>query len=136
MIVCHVCKTECDEECDLCPVCGAQLRREEEVSEPEEQEEEVVILKNPTLLAAMEDVVSAEIFRDILRDNNIPFTCDAADDSLVMNVSFGGGFVSEDIYVDESDFDEAQRLYEEFLKSEAENEALLFEEDGWESEDA
>ena len=37
-----------------------------------------------------------------------------------MKVVFGGGFVSVDIYVDKSQYDEAIVLFEEFINSEAE----------------
>ena len=112
MKICHVCETECEENAELCPVCGATLR---DISEENAQVKENEAI-NFTLLATVEDVVSAEIFKDILGDNGIPFYCDGED--TVMQVTFGGGFASQDIYVDEKDFDKAKALYEEFLNSE------------------
>ncbi len=114
MKICHVCNFECEDNAELCPVCGADITavNTEEVADQEEQK--VVI--EPVLLGTFEDVVSAEIFKDILIDNKIAFSCDDEDESL--KVVFGGGFASCDIYVDKSQFDEANALYEEFLNSE------------------
>ena len=63
MKVCHVCKAECDDTAELCPVCGADLTAE--ITEEEEKEEKVI--NNPVLLATLDDVVSAEILKDCLR---------------------------------------------------------------------
>ena len=56
MKVCHVCKAECDDAAELCPVCGADLTAE--IAAEEEKEEKVI--NNPVLLATLDDVVSAE----------------------------------------------------------------------------
>ena len=40
MIICHVCAAECEDEAELCPVCGAVLNR----PETEEVEEAETIL--------------------------------------------------------------------------------------------
>lgn len=115
MIKCHVCSFECEDGATLCPVCGAEL-----LTEPEEatEKEEESIIENPVLAASVEDVVTAEIYRDILSENSIPFTCES--DGGSMKIVFGGGFVAEDIYVDESNLEKAQELYEEVLNSEPE----------------
>ena len=116
MKICHVCNFECEENAELCPICGAYLN--DEVKEETVEQEEKVIL-DPVLLATIEDIVSAEIFKDILIDNKIAFSCDD-DEDAGMKVVFGGGFASCDIYVDKSQYDNALSLYEEFLNSEAE----------------
>ena len=116
---CHVCGLECDEAVELCPICGADLSGVEESIE----ETEEAVIKNPVLLATFEDVVSAEIFKDILVDNNIIFSS-SNNDTGSIRVVFGGGFLSEEIYVEESEFEAAQKLYDEFLNSEE-----LFEEE-------
>ncbi len=110
MKICHVCNFECEENAEICPVCGADLTKETV------QPEETVVIE-PVLLATIEDVVSAEIFKDILIENKIPYSCDDADG---MKVVFGGGFAAVNIYVDKSQFENAQELYEEFLNSETE----------------
>ena len=115
MKICHVCNFECEENAELCPICGADLTNQPE--ESEQVEEKVVI--EPVLLGTLEDVVSAEIFKDILIDNKIAYSCDD-DSDAGMKVVFGGGFVSVDIYVDKSQYDEAMVLFEEFMNSEAE----------------
>ncbi len=114
MIICHVCNAECAETAELCPICGAQLQ-----SEVQAEREDTDILVNPTLLTAFEDLISAEIFMDILKDNEIPFTSSSQMGETILQVTFGGGLVSEDIYVAEADFERANELYEEFLNSEA-----------------
>lgn len=132
MKICHVCKAECDESIELCPVCGADLSdyKEEiteevkEVSETEEIKEKVII--NPVLLVSLDDVVSAEIFKDILTTNDIPYAC-SSDTNGNMRVVFGGGLASDDIYVDSTDIEKANELYAEFLESEPEFDDEFFE---------
>ena len=122
MKICHVCKVECEDNVELCPVCGADLT---EVEAEEEIIEETLEIKNPVLLASIEDVVSAEIFKDILNDSGILFSCSEANEEGI-KVVFGGGLISEDIYVDEKDFEMAERLYAEFLESEEQFEEEFF----------
>jgi len=133
MKICHVCKTECEDYAELCPLCGADLSGFEEESAEEVAQPEKLVINNPVLLASLEDVVSAEIFKDILKDNGILFTGGEAEEGT-MRVLFGGGFVSEDIYVDSDDYDKANELYEEFLESESEFDGEFFE-DGFEEEE-
>ena len=96
MKICHVCKTECEDYAELCPLCGADLSGFEEESAEEVAQPEKLVINNPVLLASLEDVVSAEIFKDILKDNGILFTGGEAEEGT-MRVLFGGGFVSEDV---------------------------------------
>ncbi len=110
---CHVCKTECEDNAELCPICGADLTEEYEENIEKSNDETVA---EPVLVANFEDMVSAEIFRDILLENGIPYSC--SDDA--MRVTFGGGFVSQDIFVDASNYDEAQQLYNEFIETQPE----------------
>jgi len=121
MKICHVCKAECEDSADLCPVCGAILSENGD-------ENTVKEITNPTLLASVEDVVSAEILEDILTDNGIMFSDNSAEVENSMRVTFGGGFVSLEIYVDDSDYEKAKELYEEFLASEENNEFFFDDE--------
>ena len=116
MKICHVCKAECEENAELCPVCGADLTVNtlDETAETEE-----IILNKPVLLASLDDVVSSEILKDLLSENGIPFSCDTEDEGA-LKVTFGGSFSADDIYVDESDFERANQIYEDFLNSEPE----------------
>lgn len=114
MKICHVCSAECEDNAELCPVCGADLTLERQ---EEEIQAEEIVLNKPVLLATLDDVVSAEILRDLLTENNIPFSCDSEDEGT-LKVTFGGSFISDDIYVDESDFEKANQIYEDFLNSE------------------
>ena len=128
MKICHVCGHECDDTAELCPVCGADMTAEQENTPPKILPEEEKVLENPVLLATIEDVVSAEIFKDILRENSVLFSCDS-EDGGVMKVTFGGSFIAEDLYVSESDFEKASELYEEFLKSEPAFDEAFFEDE-------
>jgi hypothetical protein len=123
---CHVCNQLCDDTAELCPICGALLTDNDEIVEDAENfvEERKI---EPVLLATFEDLVSAEIFKDVLTDNKIPYS-DSQEDT--MRVVFGGSFASEEIYVDESDYNEAKELYDEFMANEPEfsDDDLFFEE--------
>lgn len=123
MKLCHVCNFECKDDAELCPICGADLTAEQGIEEREEN-----LLKEPVLLASIEDIVSAEILEDILTSNKIPYSTGDSKENA-MRVVFGGGFSAVEIYVDSSDFDAAEKLYNEFLESEPEFEGELFEED-------
>ena len=124
MKICHVCKAECEENAELCPVCGADLtvNTMEETAETEE-----IILNKPVLLASLDDVVSSEILKDLLIENGIPFSCDTEDEGT-LKVTFGGSFTADEIYVDESDFERANQIYEDFLNSEPEFDEDFFDE--------
>ena len=123
MKICHVCKAECDDNAELCPVCGADLtvNTREETAQTEE-----IILNKPVLLASLDDVVSSEILKDLLVENGIPFSCDTEDEGT-LKVTFGGSFSADDIYVDESDFERANQIYEDFLNSEPEFDEEFFD---------
>ncbi len=107
---CHVCNHLCDNNAELCPICGADLTTVYDEVEQAVIEEKI----EPVLLTTFEDLVSAEIFKDILTDNKIPYSGNEES----MRVVFGGGFASEEIYVDKTDFDNARKLLEEFLANE------------------
>ncbi len=125
MKICHVCGAECEDGAELCKICGADLLTAQNADKEEE-----IILEHPVLLATLEDVVSAEILKDLLHENGIPFSCDGEEDGGAMKVTFGGSFVAEDIYVDESCFDQAARIYDDFLHEEPAFDESFFEEDG------
>ena len=124
---CHVCGFACENDADVCTLCGAELKTfeayEQELKEAEELEakkaaEEALIVKNPVLAASVDNVVAAEIYKDVLRDNNIVFTCDESEDA--MQIAFGGGFSAQEIYVNEKDLEIAQQLYETVVNAEME----------------
>lgn len=124
MKICHVCKAECEENAELCPVCGADLTAS---LEEEQTQAEEIILNKPVLLASLDDVVSSEILKDLLSENGIPFSCDTEDEGT-LKVTFGGSFSADDIYVDEGDFERANQIYEDFLNSEPEFDEDFFDE--------
>lgn len=124
---CHVCGYECENDAEVCLLCGAELKTfeayEQALKEAEEQEakkaaEEALIVKNPVLAASVDNVVAAEIYKDVLRDNGIIFTCDESEDA--MQIVFGGGFSAQEIYVNESDLEIAQQLYENVVNAQME----------------
>lgn len=124
MKTCHVCGFACENDAENCIVCGAELKTfeayEQDLKEKEELEakkaaEEAMIIKNPVLAASVDNVVAAEIFKDVLRDNNINFTCDESEDA--MQIVFGGGFSVQEIYVNECDLEIAQQLYENVVNA-------------------
>ena len=131
MKICHVCKAECEDNAELCPVCGADLTYNAQEEVEEETEEQV--LNNPVLLASLDDVVSAEILKDLLKENGILFSDDAEGEGT-LKVTFGGAFTAVDIYVDEADFERANQIYEDFLNSEPTFEEDFFDEDAEETE--
>ena len=122
-----MCGFACENDADVCALCGAELKTfeayEQELKEAEELEakkaaEEALIVKNPVLAASVDNVVAAEIYKDVLRDNNIVFTCDESEDA--MQIVFGGGFSAQEIYVNEKDLEIAQQLYETVVNAEME----------------
>lgn len=130
MKICHVCKAECEDNAELCPVCGADLTLERQ---EEEIQAEEIVLNKPVLLASLDDVVSAEILKDLLKENGILFSDDAEGEGT-LKVTFGGAFTAVDIYVDEADFERANQIYEDFLNSEPTFEEDFFYEDAEETE--
>lgn len=124
MKACHVCKAECEDSAELCPVCGADLTFEATQEATKEAEE---LIEKPVLLATLDDVVSSEIVKDLLTEAGIRYSCDTDGDGS-MKVTFGGSFVADDIYVDETDFEAANAIYEDFLNSEPQFDEELFEE--------
>ena len=123
MKICHVCSHECEDSAEMCPVCGALLQQQDEPVLPQEE----TVLQHPVLLATIEDIVSAEIFKDVLRENDVPFSCD--NDGSAMKVTFGGSCIAEDLFVSECDFEKASELYEEFLKTEPVFDETFFEDE-------
>ena len=124
MIICHVCAAECEDEAELCPVCGAVLNRPE-TEEVEEVENDII--ENPTLLTSFEDLISAEVFKDVLKENKIAYTCSSEVGDNTIQVMFGGGFVAEDVYVGEENLEVARQLLEDFNSQEIEFDDTFFD---------
>ncbi len=115
MKICHVCGAEYEDFVEMCADCGAQLHTAEELEKIEQ--EESTTINNPVLVASCEDVITAEIFRDVLTDNGIAYTDDTRENAAI-KVLFGGGLSAENVYVDESNFEKAKELYEQVLNAE------------------
>ena len=119
MKICHVCGFACENDAETCMICGAELKTFEEYEQEQKEKEELeaqkaaedaLIIKKPVLAASVDNVVAAEIYKDVLRDTGINFTCDESEEA--MQIVFGGGFSAQEIYVNESDLEIAQQLYE------------------------
>ena len=125
MKLCKVCGAECEDNADLCLVCGAEFLEGEEVIECVE---DPTIIKNPVLAASVEDIITTEIYCDVLADNDIPYSFDEENSETGIKVLIGGSFAATNIYVDESNLEKAEALYEEVLNSSTEFDGS-FEED-------
>lgn len=122
---CHVCFFACDDNTEICPVCGAELREE-----PETENGDEVLLNNPVLAASADSPVTAEIFKDILAENGIAYSVDEKGD--IMHTGFGGSYFATDIYVDEKDVDIAKELYRNLSENEIDFDGF---DDGFDSEE-
>lgn len=111
MKTCHVCGYVCEENEELCPKCGAAL-----IDDEAENEKVVEEINKPVLLATVNDPVTAEILGDVLLDNGIAYIF--GEQNGAMHIGFGGGFIAIDVYVDEENLDDAQKIYEDVLNSE------------------
>lgn len=131
MKICHVCNAECEDNAELCPICGADLTYK--AQEEAEEEKEELVLNNPVLLASLDDVVSAEILKDLLKEEGILFS-DGTEGEGTLKVTFGGAFTAVEIYVDEADFEKANQIYDDFLNSEPTFDEDFFNEDAEETE--
>lgn len=113
MKTCHVCGKEIEDNLELCPICGADLTDENlEIIKTQEEN----IINNPVLAVRVEDIVTAEIFADVLKDNKIPFSM--GEDEQNMKIVFGGGFLAQEFYVSDENLERAKELFDEVLESE------------------
>ena len=109
MKICRVCGFECEDSAELCPECGAELNVETE-------EKEDIIIENPVLAASIENFITAEIYKDVLKENGILFSEEGADEGI--HLRFGGSMTASEIVVSKSDLEAAQLLYYAVLKTE------------------
>lgn len=132
---CHVCGFACENDAEICVLCGAELKTfaeyEQAIKDAQEAEakkaaEEALVVKHPVLAATVDNVVAAEIYKDVLRDNGIIFTCDDSEEA--MQIVFGGGFTAQEIYVNEGDLEIAQQLYENVVNAQINFDDADFEE--------
>ena len=111
MKICHGCGGEYEDFVEMCADCGALLVDSDELAEQETGID--IIIENPVLAANVEDIITAEIFCDVLKENDILYTTDHQDSETVVKVLFGGSFAGTNIYVDEGNLEKAQELYEQ-----------------------
>lgn len=72
------------------------------------------------LVASIDDSIAAGIFQEILRDNGIPFICSQPGAGGYIKLLTGGLLVSDNIYVNNDDFERASELYRAYFGSESE----------------
>ena len=124
---CHVCLFMCEDDAEVCPVCGAELRSEQETAgEPSGE------IENPVLAQSVDSPVTAEIFTDMLSENGIAYSVDEKGD--IMHVGFGGSYFAVDVYVDEKDLDAAKDIYRSLSENPFGVEDFDGEEDGEDGE--
>ena len=128
MKICHVCGYECGDAAVMCENCGAELTFNDLLSDEDDtvKGEEVEELEDAVLVASVDDVVTAEIFKDVLKESGISFMSESS--SGGMRVTFGGGFSAENVYVSANDLDDAKELYISVLESEEDLSLEDFEE--------
>lgn len=126
MKVCHVCQYICDDDAELCPICGAELTEDEESLEEEALE---VVIDDPELAATFNDIVLAEVFCDRLKENDIIFSIEEPDLSSSMHMGFGGFYTEINVYVDKSDYDKAKEIFDDLPDISELEEADDFEEE-------
>lgn len=118
MKICHVCGACCEDEAELCYVCGAEFLSDDETDANIDGEDFEAVLTEPVLAASLEDLVSAQIFCDMLAENRIPYSMGDDTDNIGMQIAFGGAFAEIDIYVDKANYKRAQEVYEQFMSEE------------------
>ena len=126
MKVCHVCQYICDDDAELCPICGAELTEEEESLEEEALE---VVIDDPELAATFNDIVLAEVFCDRLKENDIIFSIEEPDLSSSIHMGFGGFYTEINVYVGKSDYDKAKEIFDDLPDISELEEADDFEEE-------
>ncbi len=77
---------------------------------------------DPVLAVSIVNPVSSGIYRDLLKENGIPFLCKQQGAGGYLKILVGGGFVPDCYYVAPEDLDRAKELYEVYLGTEVEPE--------------
>lgn len=106
---CRVCGFECEDGIELCPECGAEFLESGIEEKPE------IIIEDPVLAASVENMIIADIYKDVLQENGILFS---TEENEGVHLRFGGGFSACDIFVSKADLEAAQLLYDAVLKTE------------------
>ena len=74
--------------------------------------------KSTVLVAAITDTVASEIYKDILKTNNIPFVAKQEGAGGYIKIVTGGLLVTDKFYVDLKNAEMAKQLYEAYLENE------------------
>lgn len=74
----------------------------------------------PTFVVGISNTVLCEIFKDLLKENNIPFICRQNGAGGYIKVLTGGFLVTDNIYVRPEHYNKAKELYDNYIEGKAE----------------
>lgn len=69
----------------------------------------------PVFVVAISNTVLCEIYKDLLKENNIPFICRQDGAGGYIKVLTGGFLVTDNIYVKKDDYGKAKELYDNYI---------------------
>lgn len=74
--------------------------------------------KNDGCSIYITDKIASSIFQEILKDNGIPFVCRQPGAGGYIKIVTGGLLTTDEITVDESEFERATSLYQAYFENE------------------
>lgn len=74
----------------------------------------------PTFVVGISNTVLCEIYKDLLKENNIPFICRQNGAGGYIKVLTGGFLVTDNIYVRPEQYDKAKELYDNYIDTKLE----------------
>lgn len=69
----------------------------------------------PVFVVGISNTVLCEIYKDLLKENNIPFICRQNGAGGYIKVLTGGFLVTDNIYVRREHYDKAKELYDNYI---------------------
>ena len=69
----------------------------------------------PVFVVGISNTVLCEIYKDLLKENNIPFICRQNGAGGYIKVLTGGFLVTDNIYVKKDDYGKAKELYDNYI---------------------
>lgn len=69
----------------------------------------------PVFVVGISNTVLCEIYKDLLKENNIPFICRQDGAGGYIKVLTGGFLVTDNIYVKKDDYGKAKELYDNYI---------------------
>ena len=74
----------------------------------------------PMLVASISNTVLCEIYKDMLKENDIPFICRQNGAGGYIKILTGGFLVTDNIYVRVENYSKAKELYDNYIEGKAE----------------